>query len=89
MKRALNSAAFGMSPEDPKVFTLALIPSKSKQSVYNHQESHNSAKINDMLVPINDINRSFFHVDLDEAYEATIANLSQRRLLINSNSDKL
>ncbi|CAF3790460.1 unnamed protein product [Rotaria sp. Silwood1] len=72
MKRALISVGFGSSDEDHKIFSLAKIHDRNEDMI---------------LVPIFDTNRPFFHIDLEEAYEAVMNNLIQQEVFVVSHDD--
>ncbi|CAF2530192.1 unnamed protein product [Rotaria sp. Silwood2] len=69
LKRALISAGFGSSEQGHTIFSVANLHD-------NIDGDENNATV--VLVPILDSNRSLFHTDLDEAYEAAMASLPQK-----------
>jgi sodium-independent sulfate anion transporter 11 len=75
IKRALVSAGFGSSEHDRTVFSVADVPNDPEE----HQSNNLSSNTNITLVPILDIDRPFFHTDLDEAYESATIGLSKRQ----------
>ncbi|CAF2820158.1 unnamed protein product [Rotaria sp. Silwood2] len=86
IKRALISRGFGSSDNARTVFSVV--------NIHNHDDDNNITNIvqfedytstnllsntNTMLVPILDIDRPLFHIDIDEAYTAAVASLSIRQ----------
>jgi sodium-independent sulfate anion transporter 11 len=92
IKRALISAGFGSSEHERTVFSLAHVnndvdsegDNENNVRPEDYQARDRSSSINTMVVPILDIDRPFFHADLDEAYDAAMLSLSQRQTLSNS-----
>ncbi|CAF4130722.1 unnamed protein product [Rotaria sordida] len=72
MKRALISVGFGSSDQDHTTFSLAKVHDRNEDVI---------------LVPILDINRPFFHIDLDEAYEVAMNSLNQQEISVVSRDD--
>jgi len=81
MKRALISAGFGSSEHGHTVFSVAHV-SDTCNNYENAQLDVPSAS--SILVPILDIDRPFFHTDLDEAYQAAVISLFRRTQALDS-----
>ncbi|CAF3152233.1 unnamed protein product [Rotaria sp. Silwood2] len=80
MKRAFISAGFGSSDQGHTVFSVANVE-------VSLDRGENDTDV--MLVPILDINRPLFHANLDEAYEAAMANLVQQAVFVVSHDETI
>ena len=88
IKRALISCGFGSSDRPHTVFSVANVHSDLNDEydgIDDDNERNNtqtstylSLSANAIVVPIIDVDRPLFHVDLDEAYKAALASLSVR-----------
>jgi sodium-independent sulfate anion transporter 11 len=94
IKRALISAGFGSSEHERTVFSVAHVHNDldcqgdNENSILSEdcQPLNVSSSPNAVVVPILDIDRPFFHADLDEAYDAAMLSLSQRQKTNISNN---
>jgi sodium-independent sulfate anion transporter 11 len=90
IKRALISCDFGFSDYHHTVFSVANVHSDLNHEDDDDDNERNNAQQEDYpstdlslstntVVPILDVDRPSFHVDLDEAYKAALASLSVRQ----------
>jgi sodium-independent sulfate anion transporter 11 len=91
IKRALISAGFGSSEHDRTVFSVVDVPNDAdpQNDIEEHQSNNPLSNTNKNLVPIFDIDRPFFHTDLDEAYESATISLSTRQKKDDPTATKL
>jgi sodium-independent sulfate anion transporter 11 len=93
IKRTLISAGFGSSEHGRTVFSVANVHydldrqddnEENNLRLEEYQSNNPSSSDNTVLVPILDIDRPFFHADLDEAYQSAVVGLSTRQTPVDT-----